>query len=271
MTEGAENDTDERLLTQFREWLQEARREAGDAHPEPAPGAEGAGALPGFSFEHLVGEFTALRHEVKLQTRSSRALEELVGPALTALTEAAATFRSAAAQLAPSRAEPADKQFAVTLAELDEALERGREQWKKNSARLIGPGSSPLLAQIREHHAGQSWWQRRLTAASYRRLCEAIERAEEQALRDRRTILDALLSGAELIQQRLARAMAGAGVARIPTLGRPVDPELMVVVDVVEAEGPAGQVVEETRPGYTWKGALLRPAEVRAIRPRFGH
>ena len=157
----------------------------------------------------------------------------------------------------------------MTLAELDEALERGREHWKKNSARLIGSSAHASLAQLSELYAAQSWWQRRFTAAYHQRIREKIEQAEEQAQSERRALLTALLNGYDLIQQRLTRTMANTGVVRIPTVGRLVDPEQMVVVEVIDSDGPPGQVIEEIRRGYTWKGGLLRPAEVRAIRPRF--
>lgn len=260
---------DERILDQFRTWLQETRQESREAVPGAENATDGALALPAFGLERLVEEFTALRHELKLQTRSARGLEELVEASLKTLADAATTFRSASDRALTEGAETANKSFATTLAELDESLDRGREQWKKNGDRLIGPAASPSLARVRELYAGQSWWQRRRTASYHHRVCGEIERTDEQARRERQTLLTALLSGYDLTQQRLSRTLAAVGVARIPTVGRIVDPEIMVVIDVVDIEGPAGQVVEEIRRGYTWKGGLLRPAEVRAIRPRF--
>ena len=99
--------------------------------------------------------------------------------------------------------------------------------------------------------------------------CQQIEQADEQARHRRQALLEALLSGYALIQQRLARNMASADVIQIRTVGRTVDPDQMIVLEVVDGEGSPGQVVEEIRRGYTWRGQLLRPAEVRAIRPRF--
>lgn len=253
---------DEQVIEQLRTWLRETRYEA------EAAGADTPGGAPAFGLERLVEEFTALRHELKLQTRSARGLEELVGASVKALADAAAAFRSAAPP-APTGAPAVDKGSAAVLAELDEALDRGREQWEKNRERLIGPPEHPALARARSLYAEQPWWRRRLAAGYHRRLCDELERAEDQARHERQTLLAALLSGYELIQQRLARALAAAGVARVPAVGRLVDPEVMVVVDVVDADGPAGQVVAEIRRGYTWTGGLLRPAEVRAIRPRF--
>lgn len=277
---------DEQILDQFRKWLHETRQES-LAHESLAREPQGAddeerpvASAPGFGLGRLVEEFTALRHELKLQTRSSRSLEERVEASLTLLAEATEAFQSAAIEAAEFQAaasqtavsQPtgaADKAFALTLAELDEALDRGREQWEKNSARLAAPSAAALLEQVDEIFAGQGWWRRKRLAGIQRRVCEAIEQADEQARRERQAVLTALLSGYALLQQRVARAMLNAGVMRIPTVGQLVDPEQMVVVEVVDAAGPSGQVVEEIRRGYTWQGGLLRTAEVRAIRPRF--
>jgi hypothetical protein len=47
----------------------------------------------------------------------------------------------------------------------------------------------------------------------------------------------------------------------------PVDPELMTVIEVVdEPRNRPGTVVKELRRGYTWKGRLIRCAEVQAAR-----
>jgi len=263
-----ESEHDEQILDQFRKWLLETRQQAEATAPDEGTNTD-VPVSPGFGLERLVEEFTALRHELKLQTRSSRALEERVETSLTALADAATTFRLAASAETSTRSASADKNFAMTLAELDDALERGSEQWKKNGARLTCSGASALLAQANELYAKQTWWQRRWTATHHRRICQQIELAEEQTQRERQALLTALLSGYDLIQQRLARTMASAGVVRIRAVGKPVDPEQMVVVEVVDADGPPGEVIEEIRRGYLWPGGILRLAEVRAIRPRF--
>ncbi len=285
-----EDNHDEHLLEEFRKWLQETRKEA--AQVDEAEGSATAGQSPvnlnsatipirqarepaaansrepPFGLNRLVEEFTALRHELKLQTRSSRALEERLDAALTLLGEAAATFRSAAAKQGADIAS-VGKPFSSALAELDEALDRGREQWEKNAERMVGALPSAKFAQLEELYTGQSWWQRRLTRAYHRQLCGQVEQMEDQSRSERQALVGALLSGFALIQQRLARNMANAGVTRIRTIGRTVDPDEMIVVEVVDAEGEDGQVVEEIRRGYSWQGIVLRPAEVRAIRPRF--
>ena len=189
---------DERILDQFRTWLQETRQESRAASPEAESTTNDVSALAGFGLERLVEEFTALRHELKLQTRGVRGLEDVVQASLETLADAATTFRSASTQVLAEGAQTADKNFATALAELDEALDRGREQWKKNGERLIGPTASPALARARELYAGLSWWQRRRTAGYHQRVCGELERTNEHARRERQTLLLALLSGYEL-------------------------------------------------------------------------
>jgi molecular chaperone GrpE len=262
MTPVGNVENDEQLLDHFRNWLLKTRQEAAEVEE-----AAGDAPAPRFGLDRLVEEFTALRHEIKLQTRGARSLEEKLEAALPPLAEAAAALRSAAARETAGAAEATEKGYALTLAELDEALERGRDQWRKNSARLTS--ATDLASRMDELHARQSWWQRRLTTDYHERIRQAVAHAEETARGERQALLTALLSGYDMILQRLARTMANAGVARIPTAGKPVDPERMVVVEVLDEPGNPGHVFEEVRPGYTWKGAVLRPAEVRAIRPRF--
>jgi molecular chaperone GrpE len=84
---------------------------------------------------------------------------------------------------------------------------------------------------------------------------------------ERQSLVDTLLEGFGLIQQRLKRALSADRIEKIVTVGKPVDVNQMIVVGVVEApDSPAGVVVEEVRRGYTWNGRLLRCAEVRAAR-----
>lgn len=260
-----EGEDAEQLLDRFRKWLEQTHKEAAlldAAEPLGPPPASGVG------IDRLVEEFTALRHEIKLQTRSARALEERLESSLAQLGDAASALRAAQAR-EDSNASTADKPMANALAELDEALERGREQWQKSAERLIGTKPFASVIRLKELEESQSWWQRRRTRAYREQVRQLVEQVEEQFQTERRAVFEALLSGYGLIQQRLAKSMASAGVIRIRTVGQTVDPEQMIVIEVVDGAGVPGQVVEEIRRGYTWHGQLLRPAEVRAIRPRF--
>jgi molecular chaperone GrpE len=72
-----------------------------------------------------------------------------------------------------------------------------------------------------------------------------------------------------MIRDRLARSMRREQLEPIPTVGRPVDPALMLVTSVVaDADAAPGTVVHELRRGYTFRGRLLRCAEVQAAAAR---
>lgn len=114
-----------------------------------------------------------------------------------------------------------------------------------------------------------------------------LQRAEEQSLRgymnELLPILDSLdlslkdahTDTANLDTVRQALAMIGEslnqmlkvrGLERVASVGKPYDPTRHEAVhtrpaDLKQDEKP-GQVVEEFRPGYLWKGLLLRPAQV---------
>ena len=83
----------------------------------------------------------------------------------------------------------------------------------------------------------------------------------------RHELFESFLEGYGLIQKRLARVMASEQVQPIPCEGMPVDPELMTVLEVVDLpDRRPGTVVKELRRGYTWRGRLIRYAEVQAVR-----
>ena len=85
--------------------------------------------------------------------------------------------------------------------------------------------------------------------------------------RERHEFFQSFLEGYSLIQKRLRRVMAAEQIERIPCEGRPVDPERMTVLEVVDDPArPPGSVVKELRRGYTWRGRVIRYAEVQAVR-----
>ncbi len=66
----------------------------------------------------------------------------------------------------------------------------------------------------------------------------------------------------------MQRALDQHGLERIACVGAPFDPESMEVAEVVrDPERGATEVIDEVRPGYRWRGRLLRYAQVRVARP----
>jgi molecular chaperone GrpE len=83
-----------------------------------------------------------------------------------------------------------------------------------------------------------------------------------------RQLLGSMLTGYTMSMQRLERALQQEGLEPIRSAGQPFDPERMEVVDVVaHTDRPSGEVVEEVRRGYLWRGRVFRYAQVRVAKP----
>lgn len=250
---------EEALLDRFRQWLRDARAEAEATEYDPPPVEDDNG----FGLYRLVEEFTALRHEVKLQTKGSRGLQEQAETLLLALRQSIEQFRS----VEPREAQAvwaAGKPLAEALADLDEALDRGRLEIEKARRRLVDEPAAELIVTLDACYAAQSWFRRRRTRSYHEAAREIILRHGPAA---RRSFFDALLEGYGLIQARLRRGMDAGQLCRIEAVGQPVDPGLMTVVEVIDDPSrPSAEVIDEIRKGYTWRGRVLRYAEVRASR-----
>lgn len=252
----------ENLLSRFRQWLEEARTET-DPEQSPAEPAAFRNGDEELGLYRLVEEFTALRQELKLQTKSARGLQEQTEALLPALRQAIEQFRSAEPRSGDA-AWRSGRPLAEALADLDEALERGRSEIEKARSRLVDEPDAALAAALDSLLERQSWLGRRMYRGYHDQARALIA---QHGVETRQRFFEALLEGYDLIRARLRRAMQAEQVVRIESLGRPVDPEQMIVLEVVEDPSrPPGEVVEEVRRGYTWRQRVLRPAEVRAAR-----
>jgi molecular chaperone GrpE len=257
--EHAGDAADEGLLQQLRDWLVQTRAEAAAARPDDADEPD----VPAAGLIDVVAAFTALRHEVKLETRSARDLREQSESLLSALQEAMRRFDSVQADEAKA-ARQASGPLAESLAELDETLERGLAALEQ-ARRGALDRCPPELQELLEGHYRQLPWWRRWAARPF---FNSIQHAwTEHATLSQRALWDSLGEGYRLMQGRLRRSLENHGIHRIPTVGRPVDPHAMTVIEAVDSPGGLpGTVAEELRPGYRWNGRILRFAEVRAVR-----
>ena len=249
----------EGILTRFRDWLGQAGA-AATADAQPATSSVEPPAADAVGLWEVVCEFTALRQEVKLQTKSSRALEEQAGAAVQALHEALARLRQIEADQSRA-AEQAAAPLVEAMADLDEALQRGQTALESARLRLMDLWTIDLPRQLGAVAAAQSGWRRWLCRGWHRAVGKLVQETADK----QRQVVGSLADGYLLVRGRLERAMAREGLERIRCLGQPVDPHAMTVVEASEMPGqPAGMVLEELRPGYCWKGRVLRFAEVRA-------
>ncbi len=264
----------EAIIEQFRDWLGETREEARALTDVDATRDEGlAGTLafvserplPEVGFLQLVETLTAVRQEVKLQTKSQRGLQDAAEAALGGLQEAIRRFESVRA-----REDEAALRAALPLVEaivgLDEAMLRGMEAFEASHRQMTAVAPERLGAELDAEFQRQSWWRRWLRRRWHTfvrdRACEEISRMIGDEFAQ-------IMQGYSLIRSRLGRALHEQGVERIETVGRRVDPSTMTVVALVDApDSEPETVVEEVRPGYRWNGRVIRFAEVRAIASR---
>jgi molecular chaperone GrpE len=252
----------EDILDRFRHWLEtelDEPQELGAAAVGAFPEQDGARE---FGVIDLVEEFTALRHELKLQTKSGRGLLEQTETTISAMKQAIEQLR-AVERSEEQAVWSTGKPLAEFLADLDEALERGRREIEKAKRKIADESIHSLEAALNELHRQRSWIRRRLLRAYHADVLDVVACAGL----GQHDLFDALLEGYGLIQKRLRRAMTSEKIERIACVGNLVDPQRMTVLEVLDDPSrPAGTVVKELRRGYTWRGRVIRYAEVQATR-----
>jgi molecular chaperone GrpE len=255
---------DETILTRFRDWLDEAHAEADALADEDDPLAM-APEFRSVGLLELVEEFSALRHELKLETKSARKLEEQTAAVLEAMQRAIDEFRSVESKELEA-ARRAAAPLVEAIIDLHEAIERGRTVIESARRRILEESALQLQAELDERFANQAWWRRWISRRFYNHVRRALSRQTDQMYR---AVLDSLSEGYGLIQSRLGRVMEKEGIYRVECLRKPVDPNAMTVLEVVEDPAlPPGLVIEEVRRGYYWKAKVFRFAEVRAVQGR---
>lgn len=73
-----------------------------------------------------------------------------------------------------------------------------------------------------------------------------------------------LTEGVAMVRRNLQSALESVGLERINCVGKPFDPAIHEAVEKVQGASPGEDlVVEEIRPGFTFRGQLLRPSMVK--------
>lgn len=77
----------------------------------------------------------------------------------------------------------------------------------------------------------------------------------------------AVRDGVDMIQLQMQSFLKDIGLERMKTIGVMFDPHLHDPIETAEAADKAdGLIIDELKPGYTFKGKLLRPASVRIVK-----
>lgn len=261
----------EAVLADFRTWLQQAVSAASLNDSLSAQEHAAAEAEP-VDLHTLLGQFLALRHEVNLQTRAVRNQQDQNAETLRQLSQALQALRQAQAadQAARQPEEEILRPVLKTLVDLYDALVPAEREVRRLSGTL-GPDLEELRLRVgRDAQVPpRSFWRRLL--GGRRPDGDADQAARVQGIKltlDRvGQLLGSVLTGYTMSMQRLERTLQQQGLEPIPCTGLPFDPERMEVVEAVsDSDRPPGEVIEEVRRGYLWRGRVFRYALVRVAK-----
>lgn len=201
-------------MTDFSEWLQ--------ALPDSPPAAETATA-DSCDLYTLLSEFSALRQEIKMQSREQhRSIQ---------------TFADMSEAYQKSM-----QLFEKSVSGIDQLEARVRENAEKKA---LQPFLDVRDALIRGRRAARA----------------AIEK--KRWYRPGPPGLEAIAEGYDMAIRRFDRALSYANITPVPTTGQPFDPKTMKALGRrAEPDKAEGLVLEEQSGGFLKNDALLRTAEV---------
>ncbi len=262
-------DAIEAILADFRAWLQEAQnvsRAEGDA--------------PEFDVATILQNFIALRQEVNLQTRATRAQQEQNSQTITMLEEALGTLQRQEAQLEDNDQGVQDeivRPLLKTLIDAHDSLSIAERQVRRlhESASPQPPvptsaGEPPRIKLKIPHWARWMGLDASIEAqlAPLYAWRQSQQPTADPAAERYRQSLDALLTGYRMSLQRIERAFEQYALETFACVDEAFDPEIMEVAEVVrDANRVRTEVIEELRRGYLWRGRLFRCAQVRVAKP----
>jgi molecular chaperone GrpE len=244
----------ERILADFRNWLTE-QTALPDAEPSPAEPIDLA---------TVVDQFAALRHEINLQTRATRAVLEQNAQLASAAPSANGDDTKSVLHALFDMAD------ALTLSHRhSESIRDGiLQQLKSLEYRSIPlrPAATPkgvLSRLFGGDSAADAAWQRWADSVF------AIERQRGDdltaLLRKLQTFAASAADGYALSLRRIERLLPQLSIEPLACVGQPFDPESMEAVELVDGPVP-GLVAEEVRRGYRKQGTVIRIAQVKVVR-----
>jgi molecular chaperone GrpE len=219
----------------------------------------------------VVDSFTALRHEIKLQTKGLRGLQDHLRTnqeAVEGAVDELQSNRRDTVKNAEEAALAAARPLIMGLLDIDEAIVaavKSTEMAVKGRDHSKG-GKQSLIDELEQEFQQLPSWKRIWLKNYWQQVRHRLEEFPEPARQFGQT---ETLEGLRLLQRRVRRVLTEAEVEPTKCLGHRVEPRTMRVIEVIEAPGqPPETVVDEIRAGYQWKGITLRPAEVRATKSK---
>lgn len=239
-------DAIDRVLGEFRTWLTMLSS-------LPAPTEE----PPAVDLHTLVAQFTALRHEINLQTKATRSTLEQNGEVLSEL-------RSTVEQLQEQPTDDGLDPLLKTLVDVYDNLALALRQVEKQREAVEVPLKALTEGIGSPPKAG--FWSSLFGGSKDRDEPTGHQSAAEASALVRSS-LDSVIAGYRMSLARVERILEQSDLETIAVVGETFDPELMEVVEVVGETGrPAGEVVEEVRRGYLRGEVVFRYAQVKVAR-----
>jgi molecular chaperone GrpE len=239
------------MLADFRAWLLDL------TEPPPAPER----VPPAVDLATVVAQFTALRHDVNLQTKAVRAATEQTAEVVAKLPAPA-----------PKADAPPDvKPLLKAVIDIADALLTAHRQVGK-AMDAVEPLANelddvPTAPLVEVSEPTQPGFFARLFGAKPAPVVVHQQTPPPQAATKLAPLLAGLADGYALSLRRVEKVLPQYGLTPIECVGQPFDPELMEVVEAVGGTGkPGGTVVEEVRRGYRLNGTIHRFAQVKVAR-----
>jgi len=203
----------------------------------------------------IVEAFTALRHEIKLQVRGGRELQQSFQESLLRLEQKLTA--------PPINATPSSesRKMAEAIADIEESLQRAIESIVPKA--VVVREENNVLNQCDAVLSKAPWIARafagRWIAQLRSTLVDSMEASKPAA-----AVQDASYKGLELLLARVHRLMKQFEIERVNVLHQAFDAETMNAVDMIHAPSvPSAHVAQQLRPLYLWRNVTLRCAEVR--------
>lgn len=226
----------------------------------------------------LLAQLIALKQEVNLQTKATRAQQEQNAATLAQLSATTELLRQAQAAAAADGKEKL-RPLLKTLVELYDALMLAEKELRRIQDEELPALQQTVAAEpedrvlaMPEETRWSRWFGFRSRDTSFYRETLEAQRSQraKQAERTREglakltRIISSLSTGYAMSLRRVERAFKQHGLEPISTTGQSFNPERMEVVEAVTGSAaPPGEVLAEVQRGYLWQGQVFRYAQVR--------
>ena len=222
------------------------------AHPDANANAS---SPPKFGLVDVIEAFTAMRHESRVQTRENRELAESIQAAAANIHQLDSKLTE---HLSVATQDNVARDLAELIVELDTHLTRAVDATVNYDA-TEPPLRHDALTTVRREFDNldfvSRWFCRRFLTNTLRALDADTEPIQQE---------NPATKGLTLVVARLRRMMKQQLIERIETVGMPFDAETMNAIAAIPSDSqPGGHVVDELSPAYSWRGTILRYAEVR--------